>query len=151
MLRLVLLISCVFTTSLAPGATSSCTEPARGVTECVVTDDHPSGQRITREWHRGNEPIPYRVEIQGARSGTMLPGELRLIFIKARSTWVIQRESGSQDELLRSGERMPKVLRGVRGGSFRWDITVSSATAPIEKPGVATEDEPKLNLRLVRR
>lgn len=127
-----------------------CRSLSDGASECTSIENFPSGQRIFREWRRKSESLPYAKEIQGATSGTILIKTVRLVFVKKSKLWVIQFSDGKIIDLLSVGEPNPKIVKGINDAGHEWEITINNASYPKIIPGIATEDEPKLDLRLVR-
>jgi hypothetical protein len=52
--------------------------------------------------------------------------------------------------LLTTTETLPKSVEGITAFGYLWRMTITARKIPFSKPGIATEDEPKLNLRLTR-
>jgi hypothetical protein len=127
-----------------------CSPFNRKVRQCVHVEHHPSGPRVTTDWLSAKEKLPYRREIKGARSGSFIIGGAR-IFLEADQTWVIIRSNGARVPLLSSNDPPTKVIRRFRESGHVWQILVTGQGAPIEMVGVATEDEMKLDLEIIRK
>lgn len=126
-----------------------CAQIDARVWECTRQVRHPSGPTVTRELRGDLESQPYFREVLGARSGFNLIGDLRLLQNTDRS-WNVVWPDGHSTTLLRADERPPKWIRGVAAGGSVWDVFVNRRTDPVERTGVATEEEHKLDLQLLR-
>ena len=130
------------------GCTPAGVQPASArEVESVEQVMHPSGPTIRHEWRLAESRTLMRVRIIHARSGQALVGQARLQKT-ARSSWEITTGNGQTVplDLRKNGE---PLARFTETGAL-WTVRVERAHWPAERAGVATEDEPALDLWLQR-
>lgn len=120
-----------------------------GERECVFQDFHPGGSTVITEWRKKKEAIPYKKQVEGARSGSLLVGQLRLRLAENRS-WLIERANGDTQHLLDVGDTGRVVRPPIQEGGFRWQLTVTRQDPPASRPGVSDEAEPRLDVQILR-
>lgn len=116
---------------------------------CEWRQFSPSGPRVTRQWRQADDAIPYKIEIDGAAAGRVLFGGMYLQR-DAQGDWQAIGPNGNSTLLLKSTELVPKAVDGLNEMGYRWRMTVTAKHIPVTRPGIATEDEPRLNVRLTR-
>ncbi|MFO6419737.1 hypothetical protein ACLBKS_06010 [Hylemonella sp. W303a] len=114
--------------------------------DSVSRDLHPSGPTVVRTWGGSAQTPPDRIELTHARSGRRLVGQARLLR-QGTGQWFIQTSAGEQ--LPVTGNVTPSTVIIEESGQ-RWRVRVLKQIEPVTKPGIATEDEPNLDLLLER-
>lgn len=114
--------------------------------DSVTRDLHPSGATVVRTWGGSAGAPPDRIELTHARSGRRLIGQARLLR-QAAGQWVVQNSAGVQQALRVDA---PSSSVSFEESGQRWRVRVLKQTEPVARPGIATEDEPNLELVLER-
>ncbi|EGI78600.1 hypothetical protein [Hylemonella gracilis] len=114
--------------------------------DSVTRDLHPSGPTVVRTWGGSAGTPPDRIELTHARSGRRLIGQARLLR-QAAGQWVVQNSAGFQQALRVDA---PTSSVSFEESGQRWRVRVLKQSEPVAKPGIATEDEPNLDLVLER-
>ena len=135
--------------SIAMGQEFQCNQLQVPIQECTRMEYHPSGPTVTRDLRSGEDSLPQFREISGARSGTHLIGEFRL-WQNADRSWSTVGPDGQSRRLFTQNESLPKWVRNVAMNGLVWDIYVKRFIEPVERAGISTESEPKVDLQLVR-
>lgn len=132
------------TTKTGPSADSS--SPSLPPPDSVTRDLHPSGPTVVRTWGGSAGTPPDRIELTHARSGRRLIGQARLLR-QAAGQWFVQNSAGVQQALRVDA---PASSVSFEESGQRWRVRVLKQSEPVAKPGIATEDEPNLDLVLER-
>lgn len=119
-------------------------------TETVTRDLQPSGPIVRREWRVTPNATPYRIVLEHALSGRVVVGAVRLVRASDGS-WLLEPAQGATVLLLRSNEPPSSFCKTLREGGRVWSVRVTRAEIPQEKPGIALEAEPSLDLLLERK
>ena len=116
--------------------------------EAITRDMHPSGPTIRHEWKHSTNATPIRIEIEGARSGALLIGQVRLQH-QPDGVWamVTTTPAGEITQTIALGTQHPTR---VKASGYRWKVEVLKETTVTPQPGIATEAEPSLDLRITR-
>lgn len=114
--------------------------------DSVTRDLHPSGPTVVRTWGGSAGTPPDRIELRHARSGRQLVGQARLQR-QAAGQWFVQNSAGIQQTLRVDA---PSSSVSFEESGQRWRVRVLKQSEPVAKPGIATEDEPNLDLVLER-
>lgn len=116
-------------------------------TPTVVREYHPSGPTTRREWRHAPGQQPYRIELDGVRSGRLVVGKARL-WRQADGRWTIESSTGQRTTLRapKMGTAPPPLL--FEEGGVMWTVHVTGESVPAPQSGVAQEEEPSLSLVL---
>lgn len=120
----------------------------RSPIETVTRDMHPAGPTIRHEWRPSANATPIRIEIEGARSGALLVGQIRLQH-QVHGPWAmaVTTPAGEITQTIALSTRDPTH---VKASGYRWKVEVLKETTVTPQPGIATEAEPSLDLRITR-
>lgn len=116
---------------------------------CTTVHRHFSGAMVVRDWLRDAEPLPSQRVIEGARAGALLIGKASLRR-NEKQQWVVSLPGQDAVLLLGPSDTPPSKPVRIQETGHAWEITVLAVSVPRTTPGVATEDEIKLTLRIVR-
>lgn len=116
---------------------------------CTTIHRHFSGAMVVRDWLRDAESLPEQRVIEGARAGALLIGKASLRR-NEKQQWVISQPGQDSVLLLDPADTPPSKSVRILETGHAWEITVMAVSLPRTTPGVATEDEIKLTLRIVR-
>ena len=116
---------------------------------CTTVHRHFSGAMVVRDWLRDAEPLPSQRVIEGARAGALLIGKASLRR-NEKQQWVVSLPGQDPVLLLDPADTPPSKPVRIHETGHAWEITVLAVSVPRTTPGVATEDEIKLSLRIVR-
>jgi len=134
----------------ATGQDFQCSQLDSGKWDCARTDFHPSGPTVTKDLRESANGLPYSRTITNARPDADLIGGLRLSR-NMNGSWRLVWPDGSCRTLVDGKDPLPKKLRNIEVDGIDWDILVTKVSTPTERPGIATEDEPKLDLQILRK
>jgi hypothetical protein len=110
--------------------------------ETVTRTLHPAGPSVRHEWRfTANGPVQ-RIQLERARAGQIVLGQARLVR-NPYGNWAIVQGDGQVRPLSTSGA--PQTFSD--SGNL-WEVRVSAEEIPVQRPGIATEAEPALNLTL---
>ena len=116
---------------------------------CTTVHRHFSGAMVVRDWLRDAESLPSQRIIEGARAGALLIGKASLRR-NEKQQWVVSLPGQDGVLLLDPADTPPSKPVRIHETGHAWEITVMAVSVPRTTPGVATEDEIKLTLRIVR-
>ena len=116
---------------------------------CTTVHRHFSGAMVVRDWLRDAESLPSQRIIEGARAGALLIGKASLRR-NEKQQWVVSLPGQDGVLLLGPSDTPPSKPVRIHETGHAWEITVLAVSVPRTTPGVATEDEIKLTLRIVR-
>lgn len=116
---------------------------------CTTVHRHFSGAMVVRDWLRDAESLPSQRIIEGARAGALLIGKASLRR-NEKQQWVVSLPGQDAVLLLGPSDTPPSKPVRIHETGHAWEITVMAVSVPRTTPGVATEDEIKLTLRIVR-
>lgn len=127
--------------STQAGAGTASTTPPAGIAT-VTQAVHPAGPSVRREWRVTATGPVVRLELERARSGQWVIGQTRLIR-NPDGAWSIVQADGQRQILDTSGT--PQTFSDA---GKNWRVRVTAEEVPVERPGIATETEPSLNLTM---
>jgi len=113
--------------------------------ETVQREFHPAGPTTIREWRVNSVEQPYRIAFERIRSGHLLVGKARLQR-QYNGTWFVVLSSGTRVRLLGSKETKTKTLVTFAEDKRIWKVRVTNQELPVDRPGIATEAEPSLDM-----
>jgi len=116
-------------------------------TPTVVREYHPSGPTTRREWRHAPGQPPYRIELEGVRSGRLVVGKARL-WRQTDGRWTIESSVGQSITVHALGIGTKPPLPHFEESGVTWTVRVTGESRPTPQNGVASEDEPSLNLVL---
>ena len=108
---------------------------------------HPAGPVIRKIWTDLISDLPFKIEIHNLRSGGFLLNGTKLVQENATGSWYLENEN-SKVQLLIKGQSKKKVIWLVDG--CKWEVNVIFEHLPKPISGIATEDEPNLDLLLIK-
>ena len=116
----------------------------------VSQELHPTGPTIKREWRKTPAEPPYQIQYEGIRSGHLLWGQARLVR-NERGAWYVETSAKKRVYLLGENDQKTKRAKTFTEAGQVWKIAVSQQSLPVTQAGIATESEPALDLKLLRR
>jgi hypothetical protein len=128
----------------SPSAPAVAPSPVVSGIETVQRILHPAGPTVRTEWRADERSAVSRIHIVNARSGQVLLGQTRLQRLNDGG-WQIS--VGNAAPLRLNTPTGTNPQRFVDGGQ-NWEISVEQQHVPRVQPGVSTETEPALDLRL---
>lgn len=131
-------------------AQSSGVERAKGIylVESVIWN--PSGPIFKKEWGDPKTSQVIRIEYLKVTSGRPLIGRIRLI-LATNGCWVVERSDGDYMPLTCQDNGLGKKPLLVTDGADTWEISVISIyNLPQQRPGIAMESEPSIDLVINR-
>ena len=108
---------------------------------------HPAGPVVRKIWTDHISDLPYKIEIHSLRSGGFLLKDTKLVQENVTGSWYLESEN-SKVQLLRTSQSNNKVIWLVDG--CKWEVNVTFEHLPKPISGIATEDEPYLDLLLIK-
>jgi hypothetical protein len=141
------LFLCLSASAIA--SSTDCQVIGPGERLCTTVHRHFSGAMVVRDWLRDAESLPSQRIIEGARAGALLIGKASLRR-NEKQQWVVSLPGQDGVLLLDPADTPPSKPVRIHETGHAWEITVMAVSVPRTTPGVATEDEIKLTLRIVR-
>jgi len=117
--------------------------------ECLFVDHHPSGPLVIYDYFYGADMVPYKRIIQGARGGSLVLENMRIIH-HGECLWTIQVNGENTLTIADSKEEYGQPIDLVVG-AYTWEVVVLNRENPVFIEGVATETECKLDMQLSRK
>lgn len=108
---------------------------------------HPAGPVVRKIWTDPISDLPYKIEIHSLRSGGFLLNGAKLVQENATGIWYLESEN-SKVQLLSKGQSKKKVIWLLDG--CKWEVNIIFEHLPKPIFGIATEDEPYLDLLLIK-
>lgn len=108
---------------------------------------HPAGPVVRKIWTDPISDLPYKIEIHSLRSGGFLLKGAKLVQENVTGSWYLESEN-SKVQLLSKGQSNSKVIWSLDGCTWQINVIFEHLTKPIL--GIATEDEPYLDLLLIK-
>jgi hypothetical protein len=127
-----------------------CHSLVEGTTECTKRNLHFSGSTNFTQWRRGSELIPFKISVEGAKSGTILYSQLQLR-LDQDLDWSIFIRDNHIKKLFQKNSLFPTAAIKIDVNGIGWDFVVTKINTPKEMPGVATEGEVNLNIEITRK
>jgi hypothetical protein len=118
--------------------------------ECTKRNFHLFGSTEFFQWRRGSELIPFKISVEGAKSGTILYSQFQLR-LDQDLDWAIFIRDDHIKKLFKKNSLFPSAAVKIDGEGIGWDFVVTKMNIPKEMPGIATEGEVNLNIEITRK
>lgn len=113
-------------------------------------EHHPAGPVIRRIWTDPVNNLPYKIEIHSLRSGGSLLKGVTLFKENVTGNWYLESLDNKTQLLMKSQSKNTNKL-GLLSEGCIWEIKVTSEHIPKPAIGVATEDEPNLDVSIIKK
>jgi hypothetical protein len=127
-----------------------CDSLAGDTSECTKRNFHPFGSTEFIQWRRGSELIPFKISVEGAKSGTILYSQFQLR-LDQDLDWAIFIKDDNIKKLFKKNSLFPSAAVKIDGEGIGWDFVVTKMNIPKEMLGIATEGEVNLNIEITRK
>lgn len=128
----------------------SCHSLVGDTAECTKRNLHFSGSTKFIQWRRGSELIPFKISVEGAKSGTILYSQFQLR-LDQDLDWAIFIRDDHIKKLFNKNSLFPTAAVKIDANGIGWDFVVTKINIPKEMPGIATEDEVNLDIEITRK
>lgn len=123
---------------------------AKGINYVETTILSPSGPIYKKEWFDTKTSQLIRMEYLRVTPGRTIVGRVRIL-LEPNGCWKVEGSQGDVETLLCLKDSVLRKPVYVTDGNHRWEVkAIRINEVPLEKPGVATESEPSIDLLINR-
>ena len=118
--------------------------------KCTKRNFHLFGSTEFIQWHRGSELMPFKISVEGAKSGTILYSQFQLR-LDQDLDWAIFIRDDYIKKLFKKNSLFPIAAVKIDHEGVGWEFVVTKMNVPKEMTGIATEGEVNLNIEITRK